>query len=75
MARAVLPEEQAGLYAGGLIMAKALLFLPQFVVVVAFPSMSKQGASRRTLAPGAAARRSCSASPGWSAPCCSPTSP
>jgi O-antigen/teichoic acid export membrane protein len=50
MARALLPDDQAGLYAGGLIMAKAVLFLPQFVVVVAFPSMSRQGASRRTLA-------------------------
>jgi O-antigen/teichoic acid export membrane protein len=40
VARVVLDEHQAGLYAGGLILAKAVLFLPQFVVVVAFPSMS-----------------------------------
>ena len=33
-------RHQAGLYAGGLILTKAVLFLPQFVVVVAFPSMS-----------------------------------
>lgn len=50
VARAVMSDSEAGLYAGGLIMVKAILFLPQFVVVIAFPSMSKQGASRRTLA-------------------------
>lgn len=50
VARAVMSDSEAGLYAGGLIMVKAILFLPQFVVVIAFPSMSKQGASRKTLA-------------------------
>ena len=30
-------------------MAKAILFLPQFVVVYAFPSLSKEATSRRTL--------------------------
>ncbi|HEX6876162.1 MAG TPA: polysaccharide biosynthesis protein [Nocardioidaceae bacterium] len=40
LARVMLDDHQAGLYAGGLILAKAVLFLPQFVVVVAFPSMS-----------------------------------
>jgi O-antigen/teichoic acid export membrane protein len=40
IARSTLDEHDAGLYAGGLILAKAVLFLPQFVVVVAFPSMS-----------------------------------
>ena len=40
VARNVLDEHQAGLYAGGLILVKAVLFLPQFVVVLAFPSMS-----------------------------------
>ncbi|RLV49522.1 polysaccharide biosynthesis protein [Nocardioides mangrovicus] len=48
LARALLPPHQAGLYAGGLILVKAVLFLPQFVVIVAFPSMSsdteRQGA-------------------------------
>jgi len=44
MARVLLDEHQAGLYAGGLILAKAVLFLPQFVVVIAFPSMSEVGA-------------------------------
>ena len=40
IARVMLDDHQAGLYAGGLILAKAVLFLPQFVVVIAFPSMS-----------------------------------
>lgn len=49
VARAVLPDDQAGLYAAGLILVKAVLFLPQFVVVIAFPSMASDGASRRAL--------------------------
>lgn len=40
VARNVLDDHDAGLYAAGLILTKAVLFLPQFVVVVAFPSMS-----------------------------------
>ena len=44
IARIVLDDHASGLYAGGLILAKAVLFLPQFVVVVAFPSMSAAGA-------------------------------
>ena len=47
IARSVLPEHQAGLYAGGLILTKAVLFLPQFVVVIAFPSMSTARSGRR----------------------------
>jgi O-antigen/teichoic acid export membrane protein len=47
IARSVLDEHQAGLYAAGLIVAKAVLFLPQFVVVIAFPSMSKQPYGKR----------------------------
>ncbi len=47
IARSTLDEHQAGLYAAGLILSKAVLFLPQFVVVIAFPSMSKQGAGRQ----------------------------
>lgn len=54
VARAVLPEHDAGLYAGGLILTKAVLFLPQFVVVIAFPSMARSqrtpGARRKALA-------------------------
>jgi O-antigen/teichoic acid export membrane protein len=49
VARNVLDEHDAGLYAGGLILTKAVLFLPQFVVVVAFPSMSTVEARRRAL--------------------------
>jgi O-antigen/teichoic acid export membrane protein len=48
VARATMPNAEAGLYAAGLIMVKAILFLPQFVVVIAFPTMSR-GASRKTL--------------------------
>ncbi len=40
VARAVLDDHASGLYAGGLILAKAVLFLPQFIVVLVFPSMS-----------------------------------
>jgi O-antigen/teichoic acid export membrane protein len=40
VARHVLDDHDAGLYAAGLILAKAVLFLPQFVSVVAFPSMA-----------------------------------
>ncbi len=47
IARSTLDAHQAGLYAGGLILTKAVLFLPQFVVVVAFPSMSRGGAGNR----------------------------
>ena len=62
IARTTLDERQAGLYAGGLILTKAVLFLPQFVVVIAFPSMSRAGPTGvRTWS--ASAR--CSAS-GWS---------
>ena len=49
-ARITLDEHQAGLYAGGLILTKAVLFLPQFVIVLAFPSMaanSTSGSTRR----------------------------
>jgi O-antigen/teichoic acid export membrane protein len=49
VARNVLDGHDAGLYAGGLILTKAVLFLPQFVVVVAFPSMASAGDQRRAL--------------------------
>ncbi|HEY3013960.1 MAG TPA: polysaccharide biosynthesis protein [Nocardioides sp.] len=49
VARNVLPSHAAGLYAGGLILTKAVLFLPQFVVVIAFPSMSTAAERRRAL--------------------------
>jgi O-antigen/teichoic acid export membrane protein len=47
IARNTLSEHQAGLYAGGLILAKAVLFLPQFVVVIAFPFMAKRDAGKQ----------------------------
>lgn len=49
VARNVLPDHDSGLYAAGLIMTKAMLFLPQFVVVVAFPAMSTPAQRRRAL--------------------------
>ena len=49
IARNVLPDHQAGLYAAGLILTKAVLFLPQFVVIIAFPSMASVGERRTAL--------------------------
>ena len=49
VARNVLDDHDAGLYAGGLILTKAVLFLPQFVVVLAFPAMSSASERRRAL--------------------------
>ncbi|MDR7254568.1 O-antigen/teichoic acid export membrane protein [Nocardioides sp. BE266] len=49
LARQVLDEHDAGLYAAGLIMAKVMLFLPQFVVVIAFPDMATPDSRRRAL--------------------------
>ncbi|TNM43241.1 polysaccharide biosynthesis protein [Nocardioides albidus] len=54
VARSVLDEHEAGLYAGGLIVTKAVLFLPQFAVVVLFPSMSTGEESRGALIKGVA---------------------
>ena len=54
VARNVLDDHQAGLYAGGLIVTKAVLFLPQFAVVILFPSMSTAGESRAALMRGLA---------------------
>lgn len=48
LARVALPEHDAGLYAAGLILTKAMLFLPQFVVIVAFPAMARNSDGRRT---------------------------
>ena len=49
LARNVMHPQEAGLYAAGLIMTKAVLFLPQFVVVLAFPSMGQAESRRRVL--------------------------
>ena len=47
VARSTLPAHPAGLYAGGLILVKAVLFLPQFVIVLAFPALASGGTLRR----------------------------
>ena len=52
VARNVLDGHDAGLYAAGLIMTKAVLFLPQFVVVVTFPAMSTARERSRALVRG-----------------------
>jgi len=49
IARQVLSDHDAGLYAAGLIMAKVMLFLPQFVVIVAFPDMATPEGRQRAL--------------------------
>lgn len=49
IARNVLTDHVSGLYAGGLILTKAVLFLPQFVVIIAFPSMSAEASRRSAL--------------------------
>lgn len=49
IARAILPEHEAGLYAAGVILSKAVLFLPQFVIVIAFPSMAGNNSDGRAL--------------------------
>jgi O-antigen/teichoic acid export membrane protein len=54
VARNVLSSHDAGLYAGGLIVAKAVLFLPQFIVVLLFPSMSTHESRRTALVRGLA---------------------
>ncbi len=52
VARNVLDGHDSGLYAAGLILTKAVLFLPQFVVVVTFPAMSTPRERRRALIRG-----------------------
>lgn len=52
LARVVLPGDEAGHYAAGLVLTKAMLFLPQFVVVVLFPRMARGHDLRRTHAWG-----------------------
>jgi O-antigen/teichoic acid export membrane protein len=54
LARAVLPDQPAGLFAGGLIVSKAVTFLPQFVIVLAFPVMARRGESDRAHVVGLA---------------------
>lgn len=52
IARNQLSAHEAGLYAAGLILVKAVLFLPQFVVVLAFPSLATERERRRALVRG-----------------------
>ncbi|WP_457208606.1 lipopolysaccharide biosynthesis protein, partial [Nocardioides sp. P5_C9_2] len=49
VARNVLDDHDSGLYAAGLIITKAMLFLPQFVVVVAFPAMATAHERQRAM--------------------------
>jgi O-antigen/teichoic acid export membrane protein len=48
----VLDGHSAGLYAAGLILTKAVLFLPQVVVIVAFPSMASPREKHRVYLRG-----------------------
>lgn len=52
VARNAMLDHQAGLYASGLIMTKVVLFLPQFIVVLAFPSMGAAESRRDSLVKG-----------------------
>jgi O-antigen/teichoic acid export membrane protein len=47
--RSILDSHDSGLYAAGLIVSRAVMFLPQFVVVIAFPSMSTSLRPARAL--------------------------
>ncbi len=51
LARAVLPAYDAGLYAAGALVARAVFFLPQAVLVAAFPRMvaGARGAQRQAV--------------------------
>ena len=54
VARSVLDGHDAGLYAGGLIVTKAVLFLPQFAVVILFPAMAAHGEGKEAMIKGLA---------------------
>jgi O-antigen/teichoic acid export membrane protein len=73
VARVVLDEHEAGLYAAGLIIVKAVQFLPQFVIVVAFPAMARHGAHRASASSSCSARSSRSGRPSCRTGC-SPSS-
>ena len=45
-ARVILPADDAGVYASGLILTKAVLFLPTFVTVMAFPTLARRTGPR-----------------------------
>ncbi len=46
VARATLTPAESGRYAAGLILAKAVLFLPTFVAVLAYPALARRGGPR-----------------------------
>jgi O-antigen/teichoic acid export membrane protein len=49
LARTMLDEHDSGIYAAGVIVAKACLFVPQFVSVVVFPSLATNPGDTRRL--------------------------
>ena len=55
VARHVLGAHESGLYALGLIVAKMMLFLPQFVIIVMFPSLATARQRRRAVLLGTGA--------------------
>jgi O-antigen/teichoic acid export membrane protein len=52
VARHVLSDHASGLYAVGLLVAKIMLYLPQFVVIVMFPSLATAHERRRAVIRG-----------------------
>lgn len=54
MARYFLPADESGLYAVGVLIAKVAFFLPQFIIVIAFPAMARQQ-DRRSIVTAALA--------------------
>ncbi|CAM3492797.1 lipopolysaccharide biosynthesis protein [Nocardioides zeicaulis] len=55
VARHVMGEHDSGLYAVGLLVAKIMLYLPQFVVIVMFPSLATAHERRRAVVRGTGA--------------------
>jgi O-antigen/teichoic acid export membrane protein len=55
VARHVLSAAESGLYAFGLLVTKTMLFLPQFVVIVMFPSLATVHQRRRAVIRGTTA--------------------
>ncbi|MBS2938221.1 oligosaccharide flippase family protein [Nocardioides sp. J2M5] len=55
VARHVLDDHDSGLYAVGLLVAKIMLYLPQFVVIVMFPSLATATQRRRAVLRGTTA--------------------
>lgn len=55
VARHVLSDDASGLYAVGLLVAKIMLYLPQFVVIVMFPSLATSHQRRRAIIRGTTA--------------------